>query len=307
LEYLTDGSVLAGVEGNASGTLPPGIYKTTNNGNTWVNTNTFTGYNIFPDFVLDTNDDVYVTNGGVYLSIDNGSSWEFRGLSNDVFCLAIDSSGYLYAGTLNEGIFRTPGRTIPVELISFTAVVNKTDVELSWITATELNNSGFEVERALLTASPGQDWTGITFIPGRGTTIASTAYNYTDKNLNSGLYHYRIKQIDYDGSYTYYNLKDAVQIVSDFSFALEQNFPNPFNPTTTINYTIPVNGIVTLKVFDVLGNEVRHLIGNEQEAGSYQVKFNAEGLSSGMYFYILNIKGINGENFNSTMKMTIMK
>ena len=147
LEYLTDGIVLAGVEGNAGGTLPEGIYKTTNNGNDWFNTNTFSGYNVFPDFVLDTNDDIYVTNGEVYLSIDNGNSWEYRGLSNDVFCLAIDSSGYLYAGTLNDGIFRTPGRTTPIELVSFSSVVNEKDVVLSWITATELNNSGFEVER----------------------------------------------------------------------------------------------------------------------------------------------------------------
>ncbi|NWG28046.1 MAG: T9SS type A sorting domain-containing protein [Ignavibacteriaceae bacterium] len=244
---------------------------------------------------------------GVYLSTDSGATWVFKGLSNEngVSCLAIDSSGYIYAGTGNDGIFRIPGRTTPVELISFSAVVNRYNVELSWITATELNNSGFEILR--FTQNNDGIWERIGFVEGKGTTTESTAYNYEDKDLNSGSYNYRLKQIDYDGSYTYYNLQETIEISRQFNFKLEQNYPNPFNPTTTINYTIPEDGIVTLKVFDVLGNEVRHLISGEQKTGSHQVKFNAEGLSSGMYFCILNFKGINKENYNSTMKMTIMK
>jgi len=310
LEYLNDGSVLAGVTLIPS-TNEAGIYKTTNNGDTWFNTNAFNNlFNDFTDFVLDTNDDIYVSilgsQQGVYLSTDSGASWEYKGLSNlDVNCLAIDSSGYLYAGTYNDGIFRIPGRTTPVELISFTAIVNERDVELSWITATELNNSGFEILRCA--QNDNSIWEKIGFVKGKGTTTENTLYNYTDKNLSSGSYNYRLKQIDYDGSYQYYNLKETIEISNQFSFALEQNYPNPFNPTTTISYSIPEDGIVTLKVFDALGNEVRRLVGEEQEAGSYQVKFNAEGLSSGIYFYNLNTHGINGGNFNSTMKMMILK
>ena len=312
LEYLRDGSVLAGAI--ESPYTSAGIYKTTNNGDTWFNTNTFNNWNNhFFDFVLDTNDDIYVSIGGsqqgVYLSTDSGVSWEYRGLSNvDVLSLAIDSSGYVYAGTLTNGIFRTPGRTTPVELVSFSAVVNERDVELIWITATELNNSGFEIQRLQDSKIERlQDWESISFVQGFGTTTETKYYSFIDKDVTNGTYKYRLKQIDLDGTFNY---SEVIEVEIDFTpkeFVLFQNYPNPFNPSTTISYTIPKNGIVTLKVFDVLGNEIRHLIGGEQEAGTYQVKFNAEGLSSGMYFYILNFKGINGENFNSTMKMTIMK
>ena len=315
LEYLNDGSVLAGALESPS--TDAGIYKSTNNGNTWFNTNTFNDWNNdFPDFVLDTNDDIYVsvsgTQQGVYISIDSGVSWDFKGLSNvDVFCLAIDSSGYVYAGTGSNGIFRMPGRTTPVELISFSAVVNKSDVELSWITATELNNSGFEVERkAPLNPYKGEtfeNWKSIGFVPGRGTTTESTAYSYTDKNLSSGSYNYRLKQIDYDGLFKYYNLNETIKIINQFSFILEQNYPNPFNPATTISYSIPEDGIVTLKVFDALGTELTTLVNEEKSAGEYVIKFDAREISSGTYFYKLNLKGVNGKIFNSTMKMMIIK
>lgn len=308
LEYLRDGSVLAGAIESPHNSA--GIYKTTNNGDSWFNTNTFNNWNIqFFDFVLDTNDDIYLSvagaQNGVYLSTNSGVSWEYRGLSNeDVNCLTIDSSGYVYAGTLTNGIFRTPGRTTPVELVSFTADVNEGDVELRWITATELNNSGFEILRF---TQNDNEWKSIGFVPGYGTSTEKHFYTFTDENLRAGKYQYRLKQIDFDGTPNY---SEVIKVEIDFTpkaFILYQNYPNPFNPSTIISYTIPVDGIVTLKVFDILGNEVRHLIDGEQKTGSYQVKFNAEGLSSGMYFCILNFRGINEEYYNSTMKMTIMK
>jgi photosystem II stability/assembly factor-like uncharacterized protein len=284
LEYLNDGSVLAGAENGP--TNDAGIYKTTNNGNNWFNTNTFNDlFNEFSDFVLDTNDDIYVsvigTQQGVYLSTDSGGSWSFKGLSNVyVNCLSIDSSGYLYAGTHLNGIFRTPGRTTPVELISFAAVVNEKNVILSWITETELNNRGFEVERATYNNLQTGNWEVITFVPGRGTTTERSTYNYTDKNLSSGSYDYRIKQIDYNGSYTYYDLQETVEISEPFSFALEQNYPNPFNPSTTISYSIPSvetrdRVSVQLKVYDVLGNEIATIVNEEKPAGTYEIEFNA--------------------------------
>ena len=314
LEYLNDGSVLAGAVESPS--TDAGIYKSTNNGNTWFNTNTFNDWNNdFPDFVLDTNDDIYVsvsgTQQGVYLSIDSGVSWDFKGLSNvNVNCLAIDSSGYVYAGTLTNGIFRTPGRTTPVELVSFTAVVNERDVELSWITATELNNSGFEILR--FTQNDNGNWERIGFVEGKGTTTKSTVYNYVDKNLSTGSYNYRLKQIDYDGTYQYYNLNETIEISNQLIFTLEQSYPNPFNPTTTIRFTIPENGIVTLKVFDALGNEVATLVNEEKPAGEYEVEFSAKGgsasggnaysLPSGVYFYTLS-----SGNFFSTKKMILLR
>ena len=307
LVYLNDGSVLAGSEGNAAGTIPAGIYKTTNNGDDWYNTNTFGDLNGFPDFVLDTNNDIYVSVGGpqtgVYLSIDNGLSWEYKGFSNvdGVLWLAIDSSGYLYTVINNEGIFRTPGRTTPVELISFNAEVENEVVSLFWQTATETNNSGFDIERLKIYPNKKlNDWERIGFVEGNGTTIEIQSYTFHDKP-EQGKYNYRLKQIDYDGSYKYYQ-EIEVEIKPHLVFLLEQNYPNPFNPTTTINYSVPEDGIVTLKIYDLLGNEVKYLVDEEQVAGYYQVEFNAEGLSSGIYFYNLT-----SGNFMDTKKLILLK
>jgi len=117
-----------------------------------------------------------------------------------------------------------------------------------------------------------------------------------------GAYNYRIKQIDYDGSYKYFDLEETVEISSPIGFELTQNYPNPFNPTTTIGFSIPQKGLVTLKVFDVLGNEIRTLIIEEKDSGYYQVEFNSDGLSSGIYFYQLE-----AGSFIETKKMVLMK
>src|SRR5690606_29648314 len=141
--YLRDGSVLASCYDPNLGTY--GIYKTTNNGDTWFNTNTFSGINVTTDFVLDTNDDIYVSiggqNPGVYLSTNSGNSWLNYGLSgqiaNSVTCIAVDSSGYVWAGAHQDGVYRTEGRTVPVELVSFSAEINGKNILLNWVTASE--------------------------------------------------------------------------------------------------------------------------------------------------------------------------
>ena len=76
-----------------------------------------------------------------------------------------------------------------------------------------------------------------------------------------------------------------------YAFTLEQNYPNPFNPSTIIKYSIPSESFTTLKVYDVLGNEVATLVNSEKPAGNYEVEFNAKGLSSGIYFYKLKSSG----------------
>jgi hypothetical protein len=85
-------------------------------------------------------------------------------------------------------------------------------------------------------------------------------------------------------------------------FALFQNYPNPFNPTTLIRYLLPVQGYVTLKVYNVLGREVEMLVSENQSAGTHSVNFNAKGLSSGVYLYRLS-----SGSFQSTKKLIIMK
>jgi DNA/RNA endonuclease YhcR with UshA esterase domain len=190
-----------------------------------------------------------------------------------------------------------PAGTIPVELISFTASYSKNNVTLTWATATETNNQGFEVERKSVTTN----WTKIGFVPGFGTTTEARQYSFTDNNIAPGSFSYRLKQVDFDGSFEYSDVVN-VNVTAPVVFALEQNYPNPFNPSTLISYSIPQNSFVTLKVYDILGNEVATLVNQTQSAGKYDVRFDATNLSNGVYIY-----SIKTENFTSTKKMIFMK
>jgi len=189
---------------------------------------------------------------------------------------------------------------VPVELTSFTANVKEDGVLIEWTTATEKNNMGFEVQR-----KTGNTWKTIDFAKGKGTTTEITDYSFLDsfKDMSfSGSVEYRLKQIDFNGTFEY---SEAVTVEIDFKpdeFVLYQNYPNPFNPSTIIQYTINRKQFVTIKVFDVLGNEVTTLVNEEKPAGDYEVEFNATGLPSGIYLY----KMIAG-SFTVTKKMTIVK
>lgn len=207
--------------------------------------------------------------------------------------------------------------TVPVELKSFTALVKGDFVQLNWTTATETNNSGFDVERK---QSENNNWEKIIFVNGHGTTTEQNSYSVTDKNLLSGTYQYRLKQIDFDGSFEYSNIVD-VSFMEPDAFSLEQNYPNPFNPTTRIKYIIPNVETtagrgellsaaalqVTLKVYGILGNEVATLVNEQQAAGIYEVEFDAlnlrvTSLPSGVYYYKLTAGSL-----IETKKMILLK
>ncbi|OGU82228.1 MAG: hypothetical protein A2W11_10630, partial [Ignavibacteria bacterium RBG_16_35_7] len=186
---------------------------------------------------------------------------------------------------------------VPVELTSFTASANGKEVTLNWSTATELNNLGFEIQRS----TEGKEFFTVGFVSGYGTTTELQNYSYADKNLNNGKYYYRLKQVDYDGSYEY---SDVVEVEwrAFNSYLLEQNYPNPFNPTTTIGFGIQNKSNVKITVLNSIGEEVAVVLNEEREAGYHQVEFNAENLPSGVYFYQIN----SGE-FIQTKKMLLLK
>ncbi|HQJ45082.1 MAG TPA: immune inhibitor A, partial [Ignavibacteriaceae bacterium] len=186
---------------------------------------------------------------------------------------------------------------IPVELISFTSSVINNTVTLNWITATELNNSGFEIQRSV----NKDEWASIGFVTGFGTSTDIHRYSFTDTSPLEGFSYYRLKQIDFDGTSEYSNIVEVTYgAVSDF--ALEQNYPNPFNPSTKINYSIKEKGNVELKIFDLLGSEIATLVNTEQNAGHYEVYFDASGLSSGIYLYT-----IKSGSFVQARKMVLLK
>jgi hypothetical protein len=207
-------------------------------------------------------------------------------------------------GTQPDNCFRLNGFVTPVELISFTAQTSDNGVALNWSTATETNNQGFEVERQVGSRQSevgNSDWEVIGYVPGFGTTTEPISYSYTDSEVLAGKYTYRLKQIDFDGSFKY-SPEVEVEVSVPLEFVLEQNYPNPFNPSTTVKFQIPELSFITIKVFDILGNEIETLVDEEKPAGIYELTWNATNLPSGVYFYQLR----SGE-FTSMKKMILLR
>lgn len=218
---------------------------------------------------------------------------------------------FLFTLTLSA---QKPSGTLPVELYYFQGYFTDGKVILFWGTATEVNNYGFNVERKL----PNASWTNIGFVFGSGNSNSPKSYYYEDStNLQQAIYHYRLKQIDNDGAFKYSDsieISTITKVESETNtaagFSLEQNFPNPFNPTTVISYRLSVNSKVSLIIYDLIGNKVAILVDEEQSAGDHSVKFDATNhiqltthpLPSGVYFYQLR-----AENFVETKKLVIAK
>ena len=212
-------------------------------------------------------------------------------------------------GSISGGPYHSSSSAVPVELTSFTASISGASVKLNWEAATEINNYGFEIERA----AENSEWQKIGFVEGAGNSNSPKKYSFTDNVGKSGSYSYRLKQIDVNGDYKYSQIVE-VSVGLPTKFELKQNYPNPFNPTTTIKYSIPsviarseatrqsAGMLVQLKVYDMLGREVATLVNREQTPGNYAVEFDASRLSSGVYFYTLKA----GE-FAATKKMILMK
>lgn len=201
----------------------------------------------------------------------------------------------------NEATAYIP-EVVPVELTSFTAIVEGNNTVLSWMTASEINNFGFEIERTSSKILPIQSWEKIGFVEGNGTTSGVSSYTFVDKELTPGAYNYRIKQIDFDGTFKFYNLSESIEIGIPDKFELAQNYPNPFNPITVIAYQLPISENVTLKVFDILGKEVAVLVDEYKSAGNHYIEFNASNLSAGVYMY----KIVAG-SFSETKKLVFLK
>jgi len=298
-------------QANASGTL--GLTGTLTL--TGVATDTFiirTGVTGTPGTSLITSASSIVAMGGT--AVASNVFWVI-GTSAE---LAASSTfkGNILAGTtiLQDGSVSFDGRALaktgvtlngtsvlPVELVSFTATANGMNTNLHWSTATEINNNGFEIQRRQTA-----DWAKVGFVSGAGTSNAPRNYSYTDSKLSAGNYAYRLKQIDNNGAFTYGSTVEVAISSAPAAFALSQNYPNPFNPSTVISYSLEKAGMVSLRVYNMLGQEVATLVNGPQEAGIYAVSFNTSkgtlGLSSGVYVYRLE-----AGSFVSTKKLVLMK
>jgi photosystem II stability/assembly factor-like uncharacterized protein len=288
------------------------ISKTTNAGNDWV---TFFSLNILEDIDFPISGasltGYAVGQSGTILKTNNaGSPWQqqISGTSqtlNKVFFIDIDNGFIAGDGGI---ILKTNNGGIPVELVSFSAKVHERNVILNWTTASEINNKGFEIERKFIgnQSSVIGDWEWIGFVEGNGTTTELKTYLFNDNDMPSGEYAYRLKQIDFDGSFEYSN-EVEVEINLPSVFNLEQNYPNPFNPVTIISWQLPVSSKVTIKVYDIIGQQVATLVNGNFDPGIHNIQFSADGLNSGIYFYSFEARGVDGSKFISTRKMMVIK
>lgn len=292
--------------GMAAGYSSPSatLSVTTNGGATWAavpSLATFTGVtNLRAAVIKDVNTWWLADlNGNIAYTKDAGVTWTQakKILDHGLYSGALNNDKLFFVGSGGTILQGYADPEVPVELVSFSANVNQSTVILNWATATETNNRGFEIERKFNNGA----WEVIGFVNGKGSTTNISVYSYSDLTSLSGKYSYRLKQLDYDGTYAFSDIVE-VNIGLPIQFSLSQNYPNPFNPSTTISFTIPKSEFVTLKVFNMLGQEVKTLVNGFTEAGSYNKIFNASELSSGTYFYQLKT-----ESFSDIKKMILVK
>ncbi|MBK8983718.1 MAG: T9SS type A sorting domain-containing protein [Ignavibacteria bacterium] len=236
----------------------------------------------------------------LFKSTNDGVNWFSVPGSNNTFINELTAFGVNSFSRWTAGDSLT---SLPVELASFTSSIDNRNVELNWSTTAEVNNSGFEIER---TTEGNEQWKKVGFTEGNGTTNSPKDFSFTDRNLNTGKYNYRLKQIDYNGSFEYFSLQGFVEIGVPTEFKISQNYPNPFNPTTKIDFALPSDGNVRISLYDMTGREVAVMLNESRSAGYYTVNFNASDLSTGSYFYRVTAES-GGQSFVLTKKMTLIK
>lgn len=198
----------------------------------------------------------------------------------------------------------TVTNVVPVELTSFSAVRSTGGILLTWSTATETNNAGFDLEKSV----NGGNWVIEGFVKGKGTVTSRSEYSFTDNETTQGELRYRLKQIDYSGEYSYTQVITVNGIETPSGFELAQNYPNPFNPSTVIKFNLEKDANVSLRVFDVQGRLLSELANGVMNQGSYSYIFDASSYSSGIYYYELKAVDFTGKNlYSSVKKMTLMR
>ena len=290
-----------------------GVWLSTDDGENWTARNNGLSADPYSSSIIRVNGNLITAlkfgGSGIYMTTDDGLNWSDFGdglpfLSNIFKLLEFDNR--IFAVT-SDGLWQRDISQVPVELSSFTASVSGNDVLLKWETASETNNKGFEIQRSDF-SDQKSFWKEVGFVDGFGTSTEKHTYQFKDQNLNAGTYSYRLKQIDFNGIFEYSSIVN-VSVETAEQFQLSQNYPNPFNPVTVINYQLTtrlparqVNNFVNLKVYDLLGNEVKTLVNEQKKPGRYSVKFDGSKLSSGIYYYKLT-----AGSYTSVKKMMLLK
>ncbi len=206
---------------------------------------------------------------------------------------------YSVDNELNNGI-------LPVSLESFSSSVTGRNITLNWITSSETNNAGFEIHRTNVSNGTSGSWEKAGYVTGKGNSSSQTSYKFEEKNLNTGKYKYRLKQIDYNGSFVYFELGNTIEISAPAKYDISQNYPNPFNPATKIDFALPFDSRVKVVVYDITGREMKTVLNESRTAGYYTITFDGSSLSSGVYFYHINAVSPN-TSFSRIKKMVFVK
>jgi len=225
---------------------------------------------------------------GVTLQTDLGLETSFD--YNSGGYLDLDGNILYVNGEIYDG-------ALPVELISFSAVLLENKVQLKWRTETEVSNYGFEILRS----TQNDRWDIIGFAEGHGNSNSPKDYSFIDENVTARKYSYRLKQIDTDGKFEYSKVIE-VDLGSPMNYDLSQNYPNPFNPSTTIRFSVLESSFINLSIFNSLGEIVKELVKEVKAPGVYTIAFNAKDLPSGTYIY-----RIQTTDFVQTKKMILLK
>jgi photosystem II stability/assembly factor-like uncharacterized protein len=300
-----------------SGSNGSNIVKTTNGGVSWTAVNTPASVPVFAAInfcgLKDGSNIIRIvladdlSSYHMFVTTDLGTTYTEETLPTEATINGVQHVVFLNQnlgfGGGGAGTFIKYTGIVPVEFTSFTAISVSGKIILNWKTATESNNNGFEIQRKL---DNDGSWATIGFKKGHGTTTEPQEYTYTDdiSGITATSVTYRLRQVDFNGN-SEYSTEVLVNNIAPAQYILAQNFPNPFNPTTVINYALPTNSFVSLKVYNAIGQEVSTLVNEIKQAGSYKVNFDATGLPSGVYYYV--IRAGNNNEFVKTNKMLLLK
>lgn len=306
---------------SATSTTPARVMRTTNGGTNWTNVSGSTGH-LLPgttvncvalDSVSPSTTWYAATNNGIYYTLDGGTNWGIAGSGiglaacNDIQIHA--NKVTIRVGTHGRSVWEANVNLLPVELTGLTAVKTSKGTELHWRTDSEINSSGFTVQRSF-NYEPFED---ITFVPGAGTSNTPREYSSLDSKMDPGYYIFRLKQIDLDGSEHLSNTV-SVSYGNTNPLRLDQNFPNPFvqnvptSPNTHIRFFLPENEVVSLRVYNSAGIIVKTLISLELRAAGVQnvawdgTDGSGTPVASGGYFYTLETE----HNGNQTKKLVVI-
>ncbi len=295
-----------------AGTAPGRLYVSTNGGSTWTETQPAGATNKSWYTTAMSSDGSKLIAGTtfdrLYVSANGGSSWTETRPAGDVskFWISVAMSsdgGKLITGAYGGRLYLN-NEPLPVQMTSLNATVTRTGAAISWSTVTETNCAGFAVERRTITYQQSQiaNWTEVGYVPGNGTSNAPHEYSFTDETVAPGRYAYRLKQVDNDGSFEYFGNAEVEVAAAAKQLSLG-NFPNPFNPTTEVEFTVPTEGRAVVKVYNMVGQVVATLFDGFAEPGRYyRASFDGMKFSSGVYMYSLETA-----NGRLVKRMTMLK